>query len=93
MLFPWRHTTEFNTPRVWLRLVFVVVVFGLDDDGPACREDTAVDIELVRFEEVASKDWDNRQVLPIGKMHDTGSRRHSRPAISPEAWGRARIRG
>jgi hypothetical protein len=35
-----------------------------------------MDIELVGFEEVASKNWYDSQILAIGKMHDTGSRRH-----------------
>lgn len=91
MLVPWRHATEFDISRICVGLVLVRVVFGLDDDSPTSREDTAVDIELVRFEEVASKDWDDSQILPIGKMYDTGSRRHLRPATSAGARVRARI--
>jgi hypothetical protein len=56
--------------------VLIVVVLGLEDNCPACREDTVVCTELIRLEEEAAKDGIDGQTLPIGEMHNTWRRRH-----------------
>jgi hypothetical protein len=53
---PW-HAAEFIVPAVSLGFVLVGVVFGLQDDSPSCGKDTAVDVELIRFEKEAAEDW------------------------------------
>jgi len=40
-------------------------VFGLQNDCPSCREDAAMNIELIRLEEEAPEDWQYRQILTI----------------------------
>lgn len=78
VVFFFRHTTKFDMPFVCMGgvVVFVGVVFGLDDDSPASRKDAVMEIELIRFEEVATKYWYDSQVLSIRKMHDGWRRGH-----------------
>lgn len=47
------------------------VVNGLNDHSPTCREDTAVNIEFIGFEEEATKYWCHSQILAIGKMYNS----------------------
>jgi hypothetical protein len=70
------HATEFNL-FVHIPLMFVRVVFGLDDDGPAGRENTAMDVELFGFEEIAPEDGDNSQVLAIWQVYNVWTRWHA----------------
>jgi hypothetical protein len=49
MVFLFRHTTKFDMVFVCMRgiVVFIRVVFGLDDDSPASRKDAVMEIELI----------------------------------------------
>jgi len=76
VLFFW-HATEFNLFCVRIPLVFARVVFGLDDDGPAGRENTAMDVELIGLEEVPPKNGDNSQVLAVWQMYDVRTGWHA----------------
>ena len=73
------HATEFNLFRVRIPLMLVRVVFELDDDGPAGRENTAMDVELIGFEEIAPEDGDNSQVLAIWQMYNAQTGWHAGP--------------
>ena len=47
----------------------LLVIFGVQYDRPARREDVVVGLKLVRFEANASKDRRDGQRLTIGKMY------------------------
>jgi len=70
------HATEFGLSCIPFGLVLIRIVFGLEDDCPSSGKDTAMQVELIGFEEEATKDWQHGQVLSIGKVHDAGRWRH-----------------
>lgn len=63
----------------WLVLweMVLVVVFRLYYDGPASREDAAVDAELVGLEEEAAKDRNDSEILAIRQVYNRRSGRHA----------------
>ena len=72
-----RHAAELDAfLALFMKLVLVAVVLGLDNDGPACWKDVLVQIQLDRFEEEAAEDRLDAQALSIGKMHNCRSRGH-----------------
>lgn len=48
------HARKLNSCQVFFTVV-VGEIFGLDNDGPACRENIGVNVEFIGFEEVATK--------------------------------------
>jgi hypothetical protein len=69
------HASELDIVGVSGGVLFVVVL-GLEDNRPACGEDTVVCTELIRLEEEAAKDRIDGQALSIGEMHNTWRRCH-----------------
>jgi hypothetical protein len=53
-----------------LRVMTVIVVFGLDYDGPPSGEHATMHAELVRLEEEPAKDGNDSEIMAIGKVHD-----------------------
>lgn len=74
--------------------MLVRVFFGLNNNGPAGRENTAVNVELIGFEEVAPEDGHNSQVLAIWQMYNVRTWWHAvllEPVLKvrygmPEGW-------
>lgn len=46
------------------------IIFALDGDGPARREDVVMGVSIDRLEGKTSKHRRDGQVVPIGQMHD-----------------------
>lgn len=60
----------------WVAHVLVGIVFRLQNHRPTSWEDIVVDIQVIRFEEKASEDRYNSQILAIGKVDDVLRRGH-----------------
>lgn len=46
------------------------IIFALDGDGPARREDVVMGVSIDRLEGETAKNRRHGQVMPIGQMHD-----------------------
>lgn len=49
--------------------VFLLLVFGLQNDGPPGWENSMMNIQLVGFEKEAAKDSGHSEGLTVGKVH------------------------
>ena len=70
------HAPELGIFRICVENMVVRVIFRLQDNSPSCWEDTAVNVQLVRLEEVTTENWDHGQILSIWKMHNIWRRCH-----------------
>jgi len=56
--------------RLWH--VIFLVIFAVEDDGPAGREDVVVEVEVVGFEVQPAKDGRDREGLAVRQMYGRG---------------------